>query len=54
MEKLERRRGGPVVLIMPEGASEAEQDAYVAEKLKDKGLSADSKVVRLHACADEI
>ena len=49
IEKLERGSAQMVVIIIREYLSEAEEDAYVLEYLRAKGLSPDTAVIRITA-----
>ena len=49
IEKLERGSAQVEVIIIREYLSEAEEDAYVLEYLRAKGLSPDTAVIRITA-----
>ena len=49
IEKLERGSAQMEVIIIREYLSEAEEDAYVLEYLRAKGLSPDTAVIRITA-----
>ena len=49
IEKLERGSAQMVVIIIREYLSEAEEDAFVQEHLRAKGLSPDTTVIRITA-----
>jgi len=49
IEKLERGNAQVEVIIIREYLSEAEEDAFVQEHLRAKGLSPDTTVIRITA-----